>query len=702
MRFTDALSTLKASASNIATIAGNFATGAKPGSIGFMEFMQLLPYNAPPVADAQKLLALYNESPWVRTIVHKVSENVGKARWYLEDEASEKEVDKHPALDFLRAGNAKMNGRRTLALTQTYLDLVGEAFWVLGRDARGRLVEFAALPPHWVTDLPNQTSQVYRLQPKQGVVYDVPAEQILHIKIADPLDPYGRGKGMTHAAYLELDTDLQAATFLNSFFRNRARPDLIISGTKEAPLADRDVARAEMAWNEKFRGAGKAGRGFFSRAPLQVQEFGFGLRDNQIDKIREQQRSLISEFYNMPPELLGRLDSSNRATIDSAEYLFSKHVVVPRLEAMLDFIEPLLIENFGIKQGALCFENPTAEDTAATAQLISIRPSAFSDDEIRELAGYKALGGKHGEVAEPLPPPDPNALIPPPTGGDPKPPKEDPPKPEDAKPKAIEAPQRKSLSAADIVQVSQAHEDPFVKAQAANLFAELYKKLLDQYGAELLSELGSEVRFTVNAQVTDWLLSRSSDMIGEVDATTRDALKAALVDGVAGDEGLEALIARVDDVFAKAADYRAALIGDTEATALAGFGSYAATKQAGFERKQWLSTHDQLVRASHRDLDGKIVGLEDKFQASSGATALFPGDFGDPAEDINCRCGMRPVLPGEDESKSLARDKTLAKWQHKARDAMMTAVKRKADMLFAAQREVIVAQLKRSMGQHSI
>lgn len=53
--------------------------------------------------------------------------------------------------------------------------------------------------------------------------------------------------------------------------------------------------------------------------------------------------------------------------------------------------------------------------------------------------------------------------------------------------------------------------------------------------------------------------------------------------------------------------------------------------------KQWDSTLDGDTRETHRLLDGQIVELEEPFEVN-GMSAMYPGDFGDPAEDCNCRC----------------------------------------------------------------
>ena len=53
--------------------------------------------------------------------------------------------------------------------------------------------------------------------------------------------------------------------------------------------------------------------------------------------------------------------------------------------------------------------------------------------------------------------------------------------------------------------------------------------------------------------------------------------------------------------------------------------------------KQWDSTLDGDTRPTHRHLDGQIREVEKPFEAD-GKEAMYPGDFGDPAEDCNCRC----------------------------------------------------------------
>lgn len=53
--------------------------------------------------------------------------------------------------------------------------------------------------------------------------------------------------------------------------------------------------------------------------------------------------------------------------------------------------------------------------------------------------------------------------------------------------------------------------------------------------------------------------------------------------------------------------------------------------------KQWDATLDSATRDTHRRLDGQIREVDEPFEIN-GLSAMYPGEFGDPAEDCNCRC----------------------------------------------------------------
>lgn len=54
--------------------------------------------------------------------------------------------------------------------------------------------------------------------------------------------------------------------------------------------------------------------------------------------------------------------------------------------------------------------------------------------------------------------------------------------------------------------------------------------------------------------------------------------------------------------------------------------------------KTWQTMLDDRVRDQHDYLHGMTVDMDKKFYTYDGASARYPGDFGVPSLDINCRC----------------------------------------------------------------
>ena len=79
---------------------------------------------------------------------------------------------------------------------------------------------------------------------------------------------------------------------------------------------------------------------------------------------------------------------------------------------------------------------------------------------------------------------------------------------------------------------------------------------------------------------------------------------------------------------------------DTESHRDYNTGVYDAAKESGQSdlRKKWNTMRDDRVRDQHDYLDGITVGLDDLFYTYTGESALYPGGFGTPELDINCRC----------------------------------------------------------------
>lgn len=120
----------------------------------------------------------------------------------------------------------------------------------------------------------------------------------------------------------------------------------------------------------------------------------------------------------------------------------------------------------------------------------------------------------------------------------------------------------------------------------------------------------------------------------------KKAISAEVTRGIATNQTFHD-IARNIAAVSKAPMSRAKVIANTEGHRIqqaSAFDAQKAAKAKGADVvKQWDSALDGRTRATHRHLDGQIREVDKPFEAD-GKEAMFPGDFGDPAEDCNCRC----------------------------------------------------------------
>lgn len=79
---------------------------------------------------------------------------------------------------------------------------------------------------------------------------------------------------------------------------------------------------------------------------------------------------------------------------------------------------------------------------------------------------------------------------------------------------------------------------------------------------------------------------------------------------------------------------------ETEAVRDYNTGAYNAAKASGVPnlRKRWYTMMDDRVRDSHRYLEGVEVDIDDLFYTDDGDSALYPGGFSLPENNVGCRC----------------------------------------------------------------
>lgn len=433
---------------------------ARSAAYGLVEGM--FPIGQPPKRGTRELLKAVRTMPWLHAAVWKIAFEIARTQFavYKADRPTivrharqqirrgwtrgysvrgATRLESHPFLDVLDNPNPLLGSVGTMAITQAYLDTKGEVPVVLERARDGKPLQLWPVPPHWLRMMPTPQDPFWHFS-YMGWSRDVPEGDVLYLRMPDLELPYGRGAGTGESLGDELDIDEFAAQHIKSFFFNRALPDAFVSfkGVVNGQKAEAEIERFEKKLEDKHRGVGKGWRPHFMSGDVTVTPVGTSMKDQQMRELRNLQRDTLLQVYGIPPEVMGIVENSNRATIASALYIYALNVLCPRLEFLADAYTQLARE--WDPSLFVSFASPVEDDKEFKLRVMTAQPTVFRKNEFRELAGEEPadeFGDDFAAGAAPAAAPgaDPNAG---PAGNDQKP-TEEPPAAEDdvdAEPKA--------------------------------------------------------------------------------------------------------------------------------------------------------------------------------------------------------------------------------------------------------------------------
>lgn len=409
----------------------------------------------PPLRHVEDLLVAYARLPWLRAVVGKIGFSTASIPWKLYVQASPGapmdalgmplgsvrskalqragfavrqkmirrmkttgdlvEIENHVSLDLMDKFNGMMTGLSARKLTQVHLDLVGEAFWLKQRDPLGVVIGLWPIPPPWIRNTPTPSRPFYRLEFSSWKA-EVPVSEMVWFCELDPHRPYWRGKGTAEALGDELETDEYAAKHTKVEFYNRGVPELLVTAEN---MGDDETRRLEVDWKQRNRGIFKALQVYFLNRKVDVKQLGQSFKSLQLIQLRQFERDMVIQVFGVPPEILGIIEKSNRATIDAADFLFARWVLVPRMEMQREVMQEMLISEFD-ERLILDYESPIKEDFERQLAAAKATPWNMKMDEWRVMQGQEPLPDGRGDIfwvpQNMIPVRDPSPAVPDDTG----------------------------------------------------------------------------------------------------------------------------------------------------------------------------------------------------------------------------------------------------------------------------------------------
>lgn len=127
--------------------------------------------------------------------------------------------------------------------------------------------------------------------------------------------------------------------------------------------------------------------------------------------------------------------------------------------------------------------------------------------------------------------------------------------------------------------------------------------------------------------------------LADVTERTRKRVERIVANGLEKGQRADTIAARLEGTLGAS---RAKAVAQTETHRAASGATQYTFEQLGVTHKRWATERDARVRSTHARMEGQTRKVDQAFKSPSGATADYPGGFGDPAEDCLCRCVAIP------------------------------------------------------------
>ena len=352
-----------------------------------------------PTLNSTDMEGFYNEVAYLNLMIRKVAEGISMSKWKLHKTIAGKKVRvfEHPILDLINNFNPLMNtGMDGWYSIQSWLEINGNAYLMMERNDQGFPVYLWSINPNDVLELPSKTNDFNYVVKIKESINKIPLTEIIHLKNLNPQDIYGKGIGTIHAMLDVLQTTKYSSKQVVNYFYNQAVPPYIIG----ADVTPDQLTELKQSWDMNNKGFWNRHKPYFTNSSsIQVQKLTDSFNDMQMLQILENGAETIRQLFGIPPEIIGKVENSNRATIQGAREIFAKEVLMYRLLKIQETLNNTLVLEFG-NNLTIEFESPVPSDKEFILRGMKDFKEQFKFNEIRELLGFEPDYKKENEYME--------------------------------------------------------------------------------------------------------------------------------------------------------------------------------------------------------------------------------------------------------------------------------------------------------------
>ena len=338
-------------------------------------------------------LEMYHENPRL-SVVHKISEDNGSTAYRIEmpDKKSTYKIIGHPLEVELR----KHSIPQFFSLWTAYRLMVGVVYIAYDLDSSQNPVDLKIFSK---TQLVNETANSYTFSMGNGLQKEYPKTNVIMDLDLDLTKPYISGRGKAEAVKDEIETDELVQRYIKYFYINSARPDVYITAATGDEMSEDDVIRIEQMWLKKFQGVNNAHKPVFLNWDAKVFSVPSSHKDMELLDTRKFYRDTTIQHFGVPPEIMGIVENSNKATVIAAEHIYAKQVRLPILEHFETIITEHILPRYNDSEGMVFkFENILPDDVELNLQVSNegLSRGALTINEWRRAMGFAPM--ENGDV----------------------------------------------------------------------------------------------------------------------------------------------------------------------------------------------------------------------------------------------------------------------------------------------------------------
>lgn len=349
---------------------------------------------APPDWKAEDYLK--NVKGWVYACVAAIADEVAGIELHLYRQTGDKieEVSTHSLLDLLYRVNDFTTKFDHWWLTQNYLELTGEAPWLLDRGGGTEPIGIYLLRPDKLTIKfsPDKVVEGYVYETSPTEKTEFAAEDVIFLKYPNPMKPF-RGRGTLEAAIQTVDLDFYSEKYNLNFMYNQARPDAVL--TTEQKLSEEQIIRMNKQWDKKFKGIDKIARLAILEGGVKYQQLQLSQKDMDFLEQQKFSRDKIFSIFRVPKSIIAISDDVNRANAETGAYAFARWTIKAKMKRIVEQLNEFLVPLYG-DDLFLDFEDPVPEnrelELLAYEKALSMN-GWMTINEVRELEGLKPVEG---------------------------------------------------------------------------------------------------------------------------------------------------------------------------------------------------------------------------------------------------------------------------------------------------------------------